>query len=139
MHPGGKFVLKQNYGRDVSKFFNGGYSLIQGPGIKPHHHSAQALKILKGLIVGVLENQHKVKEELFRISNKERVTDQTFTFTFTQKDNSVVHNLKRYYSDLAMMGRHFLVSSKRQPRIKRHYTICSVMRPELLQAIQQLS
>ena len=40
MHPGGKFVLKQNYGRDVSKFFNGGYSLIQGPGIKPHHHSA---------------------------------------------------------------------------------------------------
>ena len=28
MHPGGKFVLKQNFGRDVSKFFNGGYSLI---------------------------------------------------------------------------------------------------------------
>ena len=27
-HPGGKFVLKQNFGRDISKFFNGGYSLI---------------------------------------------------------------------------------------------------------------
>ena len=57
LHPGGKFVLRQNYGRDVSKFFNGGYSLMQGPGIKPHHHSAHALKILKGLIVGVLKDQ----------------------------------------------------------------------------------
>ena len=28
LHPGGKFVLKQNFGRDISKFFNGGYSLI---------------------------------------------------------------------------------------------------------------
>ena len=54
LHPGGKFVLKQNFGRDISKFFNGGYSLMQGPGIKPHHHSAHALSILKGLIVGVL-------------------------------------------------------------------------------------
>ena len=62
LHPGGKFVLRQNYGRDISKFFNGGYSLIQGPGIKPHHHSAHALKILKGLIVGVLKNQELVKE-----------------------------------------------------------------------------
>lgn len=40
LHPGGKFVLKHNLGRDVSKFFNGGYSLVQAPGISPHHHSA---------------------------------------------------------------------------------------------------
>ena len=26
-HPGGKFALQQNIGRDISKFFNGGYSL----------------------------------------------------------------------------------------------------------------
>lgn len=75
---------------------------------------------------------------MFRISNKERVTDSTFTFTFTQKENSVVHNLKRWYSDLAMVGRHFLVSSKRFPKIKRHYTICSCMRPEILQALINL-
>jgi hypothetical protein len=29
---------------------------MQGPGIKPHHHSAHALKILNGLIVGILKN-----------------------------------------------------------------------------------
>jgi cytochrome b involved in lipid metabolism len=26
-HPGGKFVIEHNIGRDVSKFFYGGYSL----------------------------------------------------------------------------------------------------------------
>lgn len=139
LHPGGKFFLRQNLGRDISKFFNGGYSLVQGPGIKPHHHSAHALTILQSLIVGVLHHQKLVKEETFRISDKARVTDSTFTFTFTQKDNMAVHNLKRWYSDLAMMGRHFLVSSKRFPKIKRHYTICSSMRPELFQELISLA
>ena len=27
-HPGGKFVLTKNYGRDISKFFYGGYKLV---------------------------------------------------------------------------------------------------------------
>ena len=27
-HPGGKFVLTHNYGRDISKFFFGGYNLV---------------------------------------------------------------------------------------------------------------
>lgn len=26
-HPGGKFLLEHNFGRDISKFFYGGYSL----------------------------------------------------------------------------------------------------------------
>ena len=85
------------------------------------------------MIVGVLAKQELVKEENFRISLKTTVNDSTSTFTFTHKDNKVVHNLKRWYSDVSMMGRHFLVSSMRHPRIKRHYTICSSMRPELME------
>jgi hypothetical protein len=27
-HPGGKFVFTKNYGRDISKFFYGGYKLV---------------------------------------------------------------------------------------------------------------
>jgi cytochrome b involved in lipid metabolism len=27
VHPGGRFVIDQNIGRDISKFFFGGYSL----------------------------------------------------------------------------------------------------------------
>ena len=75
---------------------------------------------------------------MFRISNKERITDSVFTFTFTQKKNSTVNNLKLWYNDLSMVGRHFLVSSKRFPKIKRHYTICSCMRPEILKALINL-
>lgn len=76
---------------------------------------------------------------MFRISNKERVNDTTSTFTFTHKDHKHVHNLKRWYSDLGMIGRHFLVSSKRHPKIKRHYTICSSMRPELMTELLKLA
>ena len=43
IHPGGKFVLTHNYGRDISKFFFGGYNLVQVPGLRPHHHSQSAL------------------------------------------------------------------------------------------------
>ena len=54
-------------------------------------------------------------------------------------EHRVVGNLKRWYSDLGMIGRHFLVSSKRFPKIKRHYTICSCMRPELTEAFLKLA
>jgi len=139
LHPGGRFVLRHNFGRDISKFFNGGYSLIQGKGVTPHQHSAHALEILKSLIVGVVNHQQGVREEVYRICNKERVTESTYTFTFKQVECRSVHNLRRWYSDLAQMGRHFLVSSVRHPKIKRHYTICSSMRPELLQELLKLA
>ena len=54
-------------------------------------------------------------------------------------EHRVVHNLKRWYSDMGMIGRHFLVYSKRFPKIKRHYTICSCMRPELMNALLKLA
>jgi cytochrome b involved in lipid metabolism len=34
-HPGGKFVIQQNIGRDISKFFYGGYSMEDNLGPKP--------------------------------------------------------------------------------------------------------
>ena len=30
IHPGGKFLITRNYGRDISKFFYGGYVMING-------------------------------------------------------------------------------------------------------------
>jgi len=32
IHPGGKFVMQNNIGRDISKFFYGGYVMVNGPG-----------------------------------------------------------------------------------------------------------
>ncbi len=34
-HPGSKFVIQQNIGRDISKFFYGGYSMEDNLGPKP--------------------------------------------------------------------------------------------------------
>lgn len=53
-HPGGQFVLKHNIGRDVSKFFHGGYSLEGNLGTKPasgHKHSNYARMIVNSLII----------------------------------------------------------------------------------------
>lgn len=55
VHPGGRFNLRHNIGRDISKFFYGGYSLINKPKSAPHTHSYEALRILRDLVVGVLE------------------------------------------------------------------------------------
>ena len=33
LHPGGKFVIEANIGRDISKFFYGGYSMVNSPGV----------------------------------------------------------------------------------------------------------
>lgn len=49
-HPGGKFVIDQNIGRDISKFFYGGYVLEPGSGMKPHAHSNIARKIVNSLV-----------------------------------------------------------------------------------------
>lgn len=39
-HPGGKFTLTKNYGRDISKYFYGGYMLVNSaPKEKVKNHS----------------------------------------------------------------------------------------------------
>ena len=52
IHPGGKFLITRNYGRDISKFFYGGYVLVSDT--KVHTHTPAALKICEALVVGVL-------------------------------------------------------------------------------------
>ena len=54
-HPGGKFFLKHNIGKDISKFFYGGYSMEGNLGKKPasgHAHSNYARKIVNDLAIG---------------------------------------------------------------------------------------
>lgn len=130
-HPGGKFNLTHNYGRDVSKFFFGGYKLVNVKNEGPYTHSQAALDIVKSLVVGVIKGQEPVQDELFKISKRTPVTNGTETFTFSTIDGEQVHNLKHWYNDPSMLGRHFLVFNVANPRVKRHYTICSTMQPVL--------
>ena len=51
-HPGGKFVINKNIGRDISKFFYGGYTLENLKGLKPYNHSNIARMVVNTLIIG---------------------------------------------------------------------------------------
>jgi cytochrome b involved in lipid metabolism len=53
-HPGGRFLIHHNIGRDVSKFFYGGY-ILENDSMKPHRHSNIARKIVNTLVIGKLD------------------------------------------------------------------------------------
>jgi cytochrome b involved in lipid metabolism len=53
-HPGGKFVLDQNIGRDISKFFYGGYILENYSGMSTQTHSNIARLIVNSIVIAKL-------------------------------------------------------------------------------------
>lgn len=54
-HPGGQKVLQANIGRDISKYFYGGYQYENLKGSNDlHTHSKTALAICKDMIVGII-------------------------------------------------------------------------------------
>ena len=55
-HPGGAFSIDFNIGRDVSKYFHGGYSLENKQKVQSVTHSADARRAAQKLIVGRLND-----------------------------------------------------------------------------------
>jgi len=55
-HPGGKFSLEHNIGRDISKFFHGGYTLEFTQKLHTYKHSSDARRLANKLIVARLDN-----------------------------------------------------------------------------------
>lgn len=56
IHPGGKFVIRKNFGRDIAKFYYGNYSLTNGKLTKPYTHSGLANQVLEGMIIGIIDD-----------------------------------------------------------------------------------
>ena len=67
------------------------------------------------------------------------MNDNTATFTFSALSGQSVHNLKSWYNDPAMIGRHFLVYADKNPNVKRQYTICSSMNQEVQSELLRLA
>lgn len=59
-HPGGKFSLDHNVGRDISKFFYGGYVLENKSIMRKHTHSNTARTIVNSLIIAKIEKSQAV-------------------------------------------------------------------------------
>jgi len=64
------------------------------------------------------------------ISCKYNVNDATATFVLRDINNRVQQNWRNWFSDIQMIGKHFLLYSQAVTEVKRHYTICNVMIPD---------
>ena len=54
-------------------------------------------------------------------------------------DNKPQINWRNWFSDIQMIGNHYLLYSQSQKDVKRHYTICNVMIPENFNELIQLT
>lgn len=98
-HPGGKFLLEHNIGRDISKFFYGGYALdnndVRG-GSMTYAHSNVARSIVETLVIArLIHSSDKSKSEgtepalTFHavINKREKVNNATHTIIFDIKNS----------------------------------------------------
>jgi len=138
IHPGGRFTLNRNYGRDISKFYYGGYVLVNGKGIRAYNHSQPALEIVRAMVVGTMTEQSKVREHDFYLQARREVAEDTYTFEFSHAMQEVLPNHKKWYNDLNYVGRHFSIRSMKSPLIKRQYTISQVMLHDNLREIYSI-
>ena len=87
-HPGGRFVLNHNIGRDVSKFFYGGYSLEGNIGgrnpAKGYAHSTFARKVVNDLAIAQYQKTNNLSSVVCRVieAECETVSPSTKTIVF---------------------------------------------------------
>jgi len=126
-HPGGKFLIDATVGRDVSKYFYGGYKMENSKSNRdaPYRHSMMARKCIPGLVYARL-NEKAMTAEAGIIEKTDIVADtKAFTFECTDKAREV---WSLFYQDIQMIGRHFLLTNTRVHSVQRQYTVCSSMR-----------
>jgi Cytochrome b5-like Heme/Steroid binding domain len=127
-HPGGSFLLHSNIGRDISKFFYGGYT-FEAAGYPLHAHSnAIARQVVNSLAIGRLTGD--ATENKASMVGKEEINKQTAVFTF--KGSGL--KLSKIEDDVGMFGRHFLVKNGNGIGVERQYTIVRCMGPKVYQS-----
>ena len=78
-HPGGRFLIEYNRGRDISKFFYGGYVLETGNGQGPFAHSNVARVIVNGLIVARIDAKASTFNAKIKATHNINSTTTAFT------------------------------------------------------------
>ena len=82
-HPGGQFHIDFHVGRDVSKFFYGGYVLENQSGMTPYTHSNVARAIVNGMIIGKLGQPAETFQGKIVSSHDVNSTTKVFTFSIS--------------------------------------------------------
>ena len=140
VHPGGKFSLQQTIGRDISKYFYGGYSMLSDAGKnRAHVHSLKALEIAQEMVIATLAGQEEfnapVKTQLVKkvINNSD-----SSTFYFETLDEAPIPNFRLWHESVDMIGKHYLISAQSEPTLMRQYTICNTMNNEFYRELFEL-
>jgi hypothetical protein len=107
-HPGGEFLLDFHKGKDVSKFFYGGYVLENQSGMKPYTHSNVARTIVNKIAVAKLYEQAITRDAT--ISNFEQLSKSVQVITFKLADNTPSFQVPNT-SKINSIGRHYLIRS----------------------------
>lgn len=130
-HPGGKFVLQKNLGRDITKYWYGGYQMVEHWRNKKHKHSYMATQIANSLIVAQLEGQLHMSPVLSSITETIEINPQVNCFKLTACDGQkTVDNWKHWYSDTTTFGRYFVVCRNNDTKVRRQYSVCNSVRPK---------
>ena len=81
-HPGGAFAMSANIGRDVSKYFYGGYSLENINPVKPHKHSNAARRLIDKYSIGYLERKAPIQMMKIKYAKKANETGSSQSIIF---------------------------------------------------------
>jgi len=84
-HPGGKFTIEHNIGRDISKFFYGGYSLENIDKVAPYSHSTDAIRAVNSLIIGRLTDEAPVKLTTIEVDSNANLSGSCKNIRFKEK------------------------------------------------------
>ena len=129
-HPGGRFLIDNNVGKDISKYFHGGYSFEQSQGARQHAHSNYARTIVNSLIVarhvtkrstaivrsesthflnkGVDEDKPDLK--LLKEMEYKLLLNPVVTLTMQVcGEQKLPDTIKSFYPDFDYCGKHYLV------------------------------
>ena len=96
------------------------------------------MAIANSMIIGHLEGQADVVPIKVRIAEKLPQNSIATTFRFQTSEKPVVKNFKHWYSDIEMIGRHFLLYSEDLVQVKRQYTICNSVIPNVYKSLLDL-
>jgi len=107
-HPAGKFLIQNCIGRDMGKFFHGGYKMEDADNnvqIRPYRHSMAARKIIQELVIGRIET--KAREAFCKVVKKVDIGIDTANFYFEAIDGHKHWSL--FYKDVRHLGKFFLI------------------------------
>jgi cytochrome b involved in lipid metabolism len=94
-HPGGKWLIEHNIGRDISKFFYGGYKLDNKVNSIGWAHTNYARKMVNSMIIARLtKNGAKTQaQNIVSDPSKAQLNSKTSVFTFKSQKNTALKSV----------------------------------------------